>query len=195
MVIVNKFSSQRLARMLRRQQYRLNHMEHAPASPQQIHHNVYHPHVAGGGGAAEAEKASEKLREQLLRVHAEFDNYRKRQRRDEQTRIEMASQKLVEALLPVLDTLDRALASPGETLEAFLPGIQMVRRQFMDILTQGGLSRVEAVGQPFDPNLHEAVTVGPAGDQADNTVLEVFQDGYTLNGRLVRPAMVKVARK
>ena len=134
------------------------------------------------------------LKEQLLRTQAEFDNFRKRTRREMQQQTEMANQALVEALLPVLDNFERAISAPGETVEALLTGVQMVRKQLVDILEQAGLERVDALGQPFDPNLHEAVATGEAGETPDNHVMEVLQPGYLLKGRLVRPAMVRVAR-
>lgn len=144
--------------------------------------------------AGEEEEKVERLREQLMRLQAEFDNFRKRQRRDEQQRTEMANQKLIEQLLPVIDNFDRALATPGSSVEALASGIQMVRQQLVDSLAKMGLEKTEALGQTFDPNLHEAVSMAPAGDYPENQIVEVFQDGYTLHGRLLRPAMVRVAK-
>jgi molecular chaperone GrpE len=135
------------------------------------------------------------LREQLARTQAEFDNYRKRQRREEQQRNELANLQLIDQLLPVLDNYDRALKNPGDNVQSLLSGIEMVHKQFADTLRQVGLEKIEPLGQPFDPNLHEAVSAVPAVEgQSDNTVVEVFQDGYVLNGRLIRPAMVQVTR-
>lgn len=157
------------------------------------HHHHHHHEAEADPHHAEAQHVTQ-LKEQLLRTQAEFDNFRKRTRREIQQQTEMANQALVEALLPVLDNFERAISAPGETVEALLTGVQMVRKQLVDILEQAGLERVDALGQPFDPNLHEAVATGEAGETPDNHVMEVLQPGYLLKGRLVRPAMVRVAR-
>ncbi|MCE5231186.1 nucleotide exchange factor GrpE [bacterium] len=135
-----------------------------------------------------------KLQDQLLRTAAEFENFRKRTRRDMQQNIESANRDLLEAVLPVLDNFGRALANPGSSVEALHDGLQMVDKQLIDTLGRFGLQKIEALGQPFDPNLHEAIATDASEEYPDNHVIEVLQDGYTLNGRLLRPAMVRVAR-
>lgn len=184
---------------LRRANYRMTELEAPtaarPPEAAQVHHHP-HPGVHRTDHAArhETEKAIESLREQLLRARADFENFRKRMKREEQQRIEMANQRLMEQLLPVLDNLGRATLNPGETVEHLLDGIEMIHKQFEDVLVQQGLEKIDPQGQPFDPNQHEAVGVVTDSDQPDNTVAEVFHPGYTLKGRLVRPAMVRVAR-
>ena len=187
----------RLARRLRRQHYRLAEVEKRSAQSPLARAAITSAALGAkhGAPATEAEKMMDHLREQFARTQAEFDNYRKRQRREEQQRTDLAAQRLVEQLLPVLDNFDRALKNPGDNVPSLLSGIEMVHKQFADALRQAGLEKIEALGAPFDPNLHEAVSaIPPAAGQSDNTVIEVFQDGYVLKGRLIRPAMVQVAR-
>ena len=182
--------NRRLLYRLRRQHYQMLQAETAGQVHDLTHEGTIHHH----GHKAEADKVAEQLREQITRLQAEFDNYRKRVRRDEQQRINLATQGLVESMLPVLDNFQRAVDNPGESVEALLVGIEMVHKQLIDILAQNGLTRIEAVGQPFDPNLHEAVTTEQTDQMPENHVVAILQEGYRLKDRLIRPAMVKVAR-
>jgi molecular chaperone GrpE len=127
----------------------------------------------------------------LRRLKAEFDNSRKRQERDRTRILESASEKLVQELLPVLDNLDRALESEGDVRE----GVRATRDQLADVLANEGLLPVASDGQPFDPNVHEAVMGQPSEDHEEGTVLQTFQRGYLLNGRAIRPAKVVVAKQ
>ena len=182
-------SPQRLALRLRRR----TRNGHAPEAG--LHPHGHRSHAVTEAGH-ETHTQLETLKEQLARTHAEFDNFRKRQRREGDQQREQAGRAVVEALLPVLDNFDRALINPGDSVDALVSGVEMIHRQLQDVLAQNGLERVEALGQPFDPTLHEAVTTGEAEDGVeDNQVIEVFQPGYKLKGRLLRPSMVKVARK
>ena len=127
----------------------------------------------------------------LRRLKAEFDNSRKRQERERARILESASEKLVQELLPVLDNLDRALESEGDIRE----GVRATRDQLADVLANEGLLPVASDGQPFDPNVHEAVMGQPSEDYEEGTVLQTFQRGYLLNGRAIRPAKVVVAKQ
>lgn len=127
----------------------------------------------------------------LRRLKAEFDNSRKRQERERTRILESASEKLVQEILPVLDNLDRALESEGDIRE----GVQATRGQLADVLANEGLLPVASDGQPFDPNVHEAVMGQPSEDHEEGTVLQTFQRGYLLNGRAIRPAKVVVAKQ
>ena len=127
----------------------------------------------------------------LRRLKAEFDNSRKRQERERARTLEAASEKLVQELLPVLDNLDRALESDGDVRE----GVQATREQLAGVLADEGLLPVASDGQPFDPNVHEAVMGRPSEEHEDGTVLQTFQRGYLLNGRAIRPAKVVVAKQ
>ena len=127
----------------------------------------------------------------LRRLKAEFDNSRKRHERERTRILESASEKLVQELLPVLDNLDRALEAEGDIRE----GVQATRGQLADVLANEGLLPVASDGQPFDPNVHEAVMGQPSEDHEEWTVLQTFQRGYLLNGRAIRPAKVVVAKQ
>ncbi len=132
------------------------------------------------------------LYDRLARLQAEFDNARKRAAREQAEFREYAVADAVKALLPMLDSFDRALeAHAGE--ENFR-GIELINRQFHDALAKLGLRPIPAAGEPFDPRLHQAVEMVDTAEAADNTVLEELQRGYKLKDRLLRPAMVRVAR-
>ncbi|CAN5652508.1 hypothetical protein BH24ACT22_BH24ACT22_03060 [soil metagenome] len=128
--------------------------------------------------------------EALRRLKAEFENSRKRQERELARVRDTASERLVTELLPVLDNLDRALESEGEIRE----GVKATRDHFSDVLGNAGLSPITSDGQPFDPNVHEAVMGQPSEDHEEGTILQTFERGYLLNGKPIRPAKVVVAR-
>lgn len=132
----------------------------------------------------------------LRRVQADFENYRKRVLREQTTLVERANERLVEDLLPVLDSFDGALGSLGGSdspeVEKVRDGVVGIRTQFATVLERSGLERIEAVGAPFDPNEHEAV-MQDDGD-GDPHVAEILRTGYRLKGRVLRPAMVRVTR-
>jgi molecular chaperone GrpE len=132
----------------------------------------------------------------LRRVQAEFENYRKRVIKEQTALVDRATQGLVEQLLPVLDSFELALknfdAAGGQDTESVRKGVELVYAELLGVLEKAGVSRVEAEGKPFDPNVHEAVMQ----DQGDGepVVTDVLRTGYTLKGRVLRPAMVKVSR-
>lgn len=134
------------------------------------------------GGEPTAEVAE--YREALLRVKADFDNYRKRVAKDQAATVERAAEKLVTDLLPVLDACEAALGHGADDVEP-------IHKSLLDVLEKGGLERMAPEGQPFDPNLHDAV-LHEAGDGGETVVTESLRTGYLWNGRVVRPAMVKV---
>ena len=127
----------------------------------------------------------------LRRLKAEFENSRKRQERERVRILSMASERLVQELLPVLDNLDRALEAGGEIRE----GVQATREQLADVLAEEGLLPVASDGQPFDPNVHDAVMGQPSEEHEDGTIIQTFQRGYLLNGKPIRPAKVVVAKQ
>jgi molecular chaperone GrpE len=126
----------------------------------------------------------------LRRLKAEFENSRKRQERERARVLETASERLVVELLPVLDNLDRALEAGGDIHE----GVRAIRDQLVAVLGQEGLLAVASDGQPFDPNVHEAVMGQPSEEHEEGTILQTFQRGYLLNGKPIRPAKVVVAK-
>jgi molecular chaperone GrpE len=156
------------------------------------------------GGVAETEpppalaeelEAARRERDEYLdalqRLKAEFENSRKRQERERTRMLETASERLVVELLPVLDNLDRALEAEGDIRE----GVRATRDQLADALGREGLLPVASDGQPFDPNVHEAVMGQPSDEHEEGTILQTFERGYLLNGKPIRPAKVVVAKQ
>lgn len=137
------------------------------------------------------------LRDQLLREQAEAQNVRRRAEREVEQARKFALERFAGELLPVIDNLDRALASlaePDEALKPVLEGVALTHRQLGDVLRRFQIEEVNPKDQVFDPQLHEAVASVPVPDVAPNTVIDVMQKGYTLNGRVLRAAMVVVAK-
>lgn len=144
-----------------------------------------------------AKEEAAQLRDQYLRLRAEFDNFRKRTRAEVEAIKSRAAEDLIVALLPVIDNLERAVDSAKRTEgapKALVEGVEMVLRQFLAELSSAGVSRIEALGTPFDPNLHEAVAYEESDEHPDGLVIEVFRTGYSLNEKVLRPSMVKVAK-
>jgi molecular chaperone GrpE len=127
----------------------------------------------------------------LRRLKAEFENSRKRQERERERVRSMAAERLVQELLPVLDNLDRALEAGGDIRE----GVLATRNQLADVLSNEGLLPVASDGQPFDPNVHEAVMGRPSEEHEEGIILQTFERGYLLNGKPIRPAKVVVAKQ
>ena len=134
------------------------------------------------------------LRQTLLRRQADFDNYRKRIERERLEESRRATARVIEALIPIVDGFEHALAAHREAeYENYRKGFELIYKQLLDNLTKLGVERFEPVGQQFDPHLHQAMDRTETLDEADGTVLHVFQPGYVFHGRVLRPAMVRVA--
>ncbi|MDP4159530.1 MAG: nucleotide exchange factor GrpE [Bacillota bacterium] len=131
----------------------------------------------------------------LQRLQAEFDNYRKRTIKEKTEIIKYASERLVGELLPVLDNFERATsaAQVNSDFSSFSQGVEMILRQLQTALGKEGLKAMEVVGQPFDPNLHDAVLRVESDEHPENTVVEELQKGYYLKDKVLRPSMVKVS--
>jgi molecular chaperone GrpE len=149
--------------------------------------------------AAEVQRLIEErdaLQDRLLRRQAEFENYKKRVERERAEYVQFASAELIRELLGVLDSFDLAIrnAASGESAnEDMLRGLDLVYKQLLDTLGRFGLKVIEAKGQPFDPNFHQAISTVASDDVPENTIVEEFRRGYTLNGKLLRAAMVAVS--
>lgn len=173
------------------------------------------PDPAASGGATEAQGAApatepdllrqleearakaEEHRDQLLRMSAELENTRRRHEREVEGAHKFALERFVSDLLPVRDSLELGLTASQESqVDAgkLREGMELTLKMLGDVMQRFGVAPVEPMGEPFDPNLHQALSVQPRDDVAPNTVVVVVQKGYTLNGRLVRPAMVMVSR-
>ncbi len=149
--------------------------------------------------AAQVEELEQNLadaRDQSLRTAAEAQNIRRRAEQESEKARKFALEKFVKELLPVVDSLEKALDAMGEeATEAHREGVSMTLKMQRDVLEKFGVESVDPHGEPFDPQVHEAMTMVPNPDMEPNTVMDVIQKGYLLNGRLVRPAMVVVSKK
>ena len=134
------------------------------------------------------------LLERLARQQAEFENTRKRTAREQQEYREYALTDALRSLLPVLDSFDRALNAAGTKAADFRSGVELIHKQLHDALAKLGLRHIPAKGEPFDPRLHEAIEMVDTSEAEDHQVLDELQRGYKLKDRLLRPAMVRVAR-
>jgi len=135
----------------------------------------------------------DELREQVLRKRAEFENYRKRVERDRQQAGTDAAAAALKGLVPTLDNLDRALESASKD-DPLREGVELTRRELLAFLESQGVEVHDPVGQPFDPETHQALSHEPSAGFAEGTIVEVFRKGYSYKGRLLRPALVKVAK-
>lgn len=141
------------------------------------------------------EQEKEELMQRLLRLQADFDNFRKRTRTEKEEMIDYAAYELVCRLLPVIDNLERACTSTETGSQGLAEGIAMITRQFKELLEKEGVKAIECKGKAFDPACHEAVMREESGDHPPNTIVEELQKGYMMKDRVVRPSMVKVAVK
>jgi molecular chaperone GrpE len=150
--------------------------------------------VGGPAGELQRLKAErDSLLDRLARAQAEFDNARKRAVKEQQEFREYAGADAIRPLLPVLDSFERALqvrSEPGD----FRSGVELIYKQLQDALAKIGVRAIPAKGEPFDPHVHEAIEMVETSDAADHEVLEELQRGYKFKDRLLRPAMVKVAK-
>jgi molecular chaperone GrpE len=145
---------------------------------------------------AEALRELEQYKDRWLRLVAEFDNYKKRRSREFDALVQSANENLIRELLPVLDSVARALdhrADGEEDSEGFKQGVTMIMEQFPKALQRRGLSEIEAVGQPFDPNFHEALMQMSSDEHAEGLVMAVVERGYRLGDKVIRPARVVVS--
>lgn len=154
------------------------------------------PPAAADDALLKAQTEAQELRNQALRAQAELDNYRKRMQREMEDFRRYSNADLMRDLLPVKDNMERALTSAGESTEAaqLLEGVRMVLDQFGSVLERHHCRKIAALGETFDPNLHEAIAQFASDEHAAGTVMQVAQDGYKLHDRVVRPAQVVVAK-
>jgi molecular chaperone GrpE len=145
---------------------------------------------------AELKQQRDDYYDRLLRKTAEFENYRRRTERERQQLADTAAADLLEELLPLVDDMERALkADPGaEGTEAIRKGVELIHQQLLETLRRRGVTAIEVLGADFDPHVHMAVAYEPAAGRREGEVVEVFRRGFMLGDRLLRPAMVKVAK-
>lgn len=144
----------------------------------------------------EARAESEAATDKLMRLAAEFDNYKKRNIKEQESIRKYAAQNLIKELLPILDNLERAIDSANESNEvnSLIDGVKMILRQLYTVLEKEGVSVIKAVGETFDPNFHEAVVHVPSDEYPENVIVQEYQKGYILHDRIIRPSMVAVSK-
>jgi molecular chaperone GrpE len=167
------------------------------AEEQLVEEQLTEEQTPGDEPAQEGESLAEQvkdLQEKLLRSMADFDNFRRRTRQEKEELAAYANSKLIADLLPVLDNFTLALAASQTTADdsGIIKGIEMVHRQLIGVLEQVGVQTMDPVGQPFDPNQHEAVGTTEAEGFEQGAVVEVLRTGYKLKDKVLRPAMVKI---
>jgi len=155
--------------------------------------------VEADSAKADAEMAKltadlEELRQSMLRSQADFANYRKRIEKERFEDAKRTTARVIEGLIPVIDGFEHALAAHREAeYENYRKGFELIYKQLLDNIAKLGVERLDPVGKPFDPHLHQAVDREETSEHKDGTILQVFQPGYVFHGRVLRPAMVRVA--
>lgn len=145
---------------------------------------------------ATLQRERDALQDQLLRTAAEFKNFRTRMERERKDLSDYATSEILTELLPIIDNFERALQAPaGPDAEAFRKGIELIHKQMFDLLRKRGVTPIDALGADFDPNVHQAVIHEVSEEHREGEVMQELQRGYRLGDRLLRPAMVKVAKR
>lgn len=137
-------------------------------------------------------KDLQEKKDRLLRLQADFDNFRRRSAKEREEISAVVTQNFCKDMLPLLDNFERAMAAETKDVEAFQKGVEMIFTQFQEILKKNGLEHIEAIGQKFDPNFHQAVMRVEDPEKEDDTVAQELQKGYMVKDRVVRPSMVQV---
>lgn len=166
---------------------------------QEVHSDAQQADPESSSEAVDTDEQADelaKVKDQLLRTIAEMENVRRRSQRDVENAHKFAVEKLLGDLLPVLDSLEKAeeVAKATDNAASMAEGISLSLKLFVGILEKAGVAMVHPIGEPFDPQLHEAMAMVPNPDAEPNSVMDVMQRGYTLNGRLVRAAKVIVVK-
>jgi molecular chaperone GrpE len=160
-------------------------MEQAPEEPE-----------SGNGGAEVAKLAAdlEELRQTMLRRQADFENYKKRMEKERGEDSKRTTARLAESIIPIVDGFEQALAAHREKeYENYRRGFELIYKQLLDNLAKLGVERVDPTGMTFDPHLHQAMDRAETTEHEDGTIVQMFQPGYVYHGRVLRPAMVRVA--
>lgn len=143
---------------------------------------------------AEQLSQAEEYRDRLVRLQADYDNFRRRSRQEKEEIYKYTSVKMISALLPVLDNFELALSAEGDSIESFKSGVQMIYKLLNDVLAAEGVVQILSVGEQFDPLKHEAVLRVDSDEYPDNTIIEELRRGYYIKDKVIRPSMVKVVK-
>lgn len=157
--------------------------------------------ASGDPHSGSSPEDADQWKEKYIRLLADFDNYRKRMGREQEDSRKFANESLLKSFLPILDNLERALfhfekvESLSPEVKALVEGVKLTEKQFLELLEKNHVTRIPAKGEVFDPNVHEAMGFSPSVDHKEGTIVDVYQQGYLLQGRLLRPSLVTVAQK
>ncbi len=170
-----------------------------PETGEELEDNAEAKAVAGDAAKADAELNKlaadlDELRQTLLRRQADFDNYRKRIEKERSEDFRRATARVIEGFIPVIDGFEQALAVHRDAAyENYRKGFELIYKQLLENVAKLGAERIDPAGKPFDPHLHQAMDRTETTEHEEGTVLQVFQPGYVFHGRVLRPAMVRVA--
>ena len=143
----------------------------------------------------QAQQEAKEARDEMLRMRAETDNLRKRLQKEKQDCVQFANERLIKALIPIFENLDRALKAPDTNVESLKEGVQLTSDQVHALFKKENVEPIQAVGEPFDPSIHEVLSQMESNDHDENTVIEEFSKGYRMNGRVLLPSRVVTAKK
>jgi len=149
-------------------------------------------------GPSELEQAqleAKEARDEMLRMRAETDNLRKRLQKEKQDSVQFANQRLIKQLIPIFENLDRALKAPDTNVESLKEGVQLTADQALALFKKENVEPIKAVGELFDPSIHEVLSQMESNDHDENTVIEEFSKGYRMNGRVLIPSRVVISKK
>ncbi len=170
------------------------HQQEAHMMDEEVSSHVEGDSTAEGSATVSSEELAKEQEQKFLRMSADFANYKRRTEKEKADIYKSANERLIQALLPVIDNVERALSHSEESSkELFVSGIEMVFKNMMEIMAKEGLKAIEAIDQPFDHNLHHAVMTEPKEGYDSDYVIGVLQKGYQLGDKVIRPAMVKVS--
>ena len=136
-----------------------------------------------------------KQKDTFLREKAELDNFKKRLTKEKEDFVQFANERLLKEVIQIEDNMERAMTASNATLESLQEGVEMIQKQFATFLKNQKVKPIEALGKPFDPNLHEVLNQQESEEHEENTVIQEYSKGYTLNGRILRSAKVVIAKK
>lgn len=142
----------------------------------------------------EKDREIEELNNKFLRLQADFTNFKRRSEKEKESIYNYATEELVSKLLDALDNFERALSTAGEKSDGFYQGVDMIYNQILNVLKGFGLEEISSLNEKFDPNLHHGVMTVESEDHEEDTVIEVFQKGYKLKDKVIRPSMVKISK-
>jgi molecular chaperone GrpE len=166
----------------------------SPSQPAEAKGATADPPAGSDAEVAKIAAELDDLRQTLLRRQADFDNYRKRTEKERAEDWKRSTARVIEGLIPTIDGFEQALAAHREKeYENYRKGFELIYKQLLDNMAKLGAERMDPIGKPFDPHQHQAVDRAETAEHDDGTILQVFQPGYLFHGRVLRPAMVRVA--